>query len=102
MDETEFFAKSQELFSEIENRVESLEADAEVVVAGNVLTIECEAGDIVINRHTPTRQIWLATRQGGLHFEREGTHWRSTRTKEDFWSALDKKFGEMKLISPKA
>lgn len=44
---------------------------------GSTLTITPEGGrTIVVSKHAPTRQIWLASpRLGGLHFLRTETDW---------------------------
>lgn len=70
MTETEFLEASEALMQQVENAVDAAELDVECDRTGNVLTIEADSGEqIVINRHTPTQQMWLATRKGGLHFE---------------------------------
>jgi len=46
-----------------------------------ILTIECaDGGKIIVNRHVPNREIWVAARSGGMHFRAEGPAWRDTRS----------------------
>jgi CyaY protein len=53
-----------------------------------VLTIECGAERIIVNRHVPNREIWVAARSGGFHFRlREGA-WTDTRSGEELAALL--------------
>ncbi len=80
MTETEFLEASETLMQNIENAVDEAGLDAECDRSGNVLTIEGASGEqIVVNRHGPTQQMWLATRKGGLHFENKNGQWLNTR-----------------------
>ena len=83
MTETEFLEASEALMQQVENAVDAAELDVECD------RIEADSGEqIVINRHTPTQQMWLATRKGGLHFENSDGKWRNTRDGTTFESAL--------------
>ena len=88
--ESEFNELSEKLFSKIEDLVDKINLDIESNRAGNVLTLETESGDqIVINRHTPTEEVWLASRAGGSRFFYENGTWLSSKDrKTPFWSAL--------------
>lgn len=89
MTETEFLEVSEALMQRVENAVDEAGLDVECDRSGNVLTIEGDSGEqIVINRHGPTQQMWLATRKGGLHFERCNERWVNTRDATDFQDAL--------------
>ena len=67
-------------------RIEDRLSDAlEVELQGGILTIELEDGrQFVVNKHSPTRQIWLSSPfSGATHFARDATGaWRSTRGEE--------------------
>jgi CyaY protein len=54
-----------------------------------ILQIECEDGSkLIVNRHVPNREIWVAARAGGFHFRpREGL-WRDTRSGDELGAAL--------------
>lgn len=91
MDESEFIEVANHVFSLVEDAIDCSDLDVETVREGNIITLECEEGDeIVINMHTPTAQLWMASRRGGLHFEYIDGQWISTRSKEEFWSALNR------------
>ena len=46
-----------------------------------ILEIECADGSkLIVNRHVPNREIWVAARSGGFHFRADGDAWRDTRS----------------------
>ena len=46
-----------------------------------ILEIECADGSkLIVNRHVPNREIWVAARSGGFHFRADGGVWRDTRS----------------------
>lgn len=70
MNETEFKQKVDEILAHIEAQLEDCESDLDWDLADGILDIECEGGShIIINRQVPTRQIWVATRADGYHFD---------------------------------
>ena len=49
-----------------------------------VLTIDCpDASKLIINRHVPNRELWVAAKSGAFHFRAEGGAWRDTRSGEE-------------------
>ncbi len=91
MNETQFLEATQQLMDQVEEALARAGLDADVDREGNVMTIEFDNGEqVVINRHGPTQQMWLASRRGGLHFALTDGAWRCTRTAEDFWPALSR------------
>ena len=57
------------------------ETDLDWTLRDGILTIECEdGGKIIVNRHVPNREIWVAARSGGFHFRRDGDAWMDTRS----------------------
>lgn len=75
LDESEFNRKVDETLQTIEEGIENCDADLDWDLTGGILTIECNPDSedggtqVIINRQTPTRQIWVATRTGGFHFD---------------------------------
>ena len=54
-----------------------------------VLSIDCGAGGkLVVNRHVPNREIWVAARSGGFHFHHDAGSWRDTRSGQELGAAL--------------
>ncbi len=72
----------------------ALDASASVVDwADNdgVLTIECSDGSrVIVNRHVPNRELWVAAKSGGFHFRAEGGAWRDTRSGEELGATLER------------
>ncbi len=55
--------------------------DADWSLNDGILEIECADGSkIIVNRHVPNREIWVAARSGGFHFRADGGVWRDTRS----------------------
>ena len=91
MTETEFLQQATALFDRIEAAVEEANVGVDSERAGNVLTLEADSGEqVVVNLHAPTQQVWLASRQGGLHFTMVDGQWSCTRNAADFWAELSK------------
>jgi CyaY protein len=79
MDEQEFARRAGALFAEVEAALERAELDYEWITEG-VLEIEfADGAKIVMNRHGPSQEIWIAARSGGFHFRWDGEDWRDTR-----------------------
>lgn len=103
MTETEFLQHSDTLFAHIENELDAYDFDC--LYAGNVLTIEAENGtQIIVNRHTPNQELWIAAKSGGYHFAYREGKWLATRDNSDFFAvlntALSQAAGETVCIPP--
>ena len=68
--------------------------DAEL--QGGILTVEGEAGTWIVNKHAPTRQIWLSSpKSGAKHYAFEAANglWRDTRGGADLLTTLSDELG---------
>jgi len=91
MTESEFLVLSEQTLDAIERAVEACDADIEAMRMGNVLTLElADESRIVINSQAPMRQIWVAAKSGGFHFERTDDLWRDTRDGAELFAALSR------------
>lgn len=90
--ESEFELLADQTLAALERAFEAAAPDADVRLKGaGVLEIEFDDGSrIVVNRHTPAREIWVAARSGGFHFRREGSAWRDTRDGSELFSLLSR------------
>ena len=82
MDERAFEILASRTLAHLAERLEdALDEAADVELRGGILTIVCADGrQFVINRHGPTREIWLSSPvSGAVHFARRGEDWISTR-----------------------
>jgi CyaY protein len=91
INESEFLAAAERTLGAIETAVEACDADIEATRAGNVLTLELADGSrIVVNSQTPMRQIWVAAKGGGFHYEWRDGAWRDTRDGSELFAALSR------------
>lgn len=89
MTESEFLKLAEATLQRILTSVEEISDDLDVDRMGNVLNITFDDGfQIVINMQAPMQQIWMASRKGGQHFEREGQEWIDTCTRQTLSKAL--------------
>src|SRR3954467_2654302 len=73
----------------IDKALEDGDADLDWTLQDGILEIECADGSkLIVNRHVPNREIWVAARSGGFHFAPTGQGWRDTRSGEDLAEAL--------------
>jgi frataxin len=91
-DEADYHRRAEAVLLRIAAAAEDSLADhAEVEHAGSVLTVEIDDESYVINKHEPTRQIWLSSPvSGAWHFvwqpDRHG--WIDTRHGQDLLALL--------------
>ncbi|HEX4326808.1 MAG TPA: iron donor protein CyaY [Burkholderiales bacterium] len=92
MTETEFLTLSGALLARIEEAVEAAGVDADIERKGEgILELEFDNGSkIVVNSQTPMRQIWVAAKSGGFHFENREGAWLDTRSGEALAETLSR------------
>lgn len=91
MSESEFMAAAGRTLDAIEAAVDACDTDIDLTRAGNVLTLELADGSrIVVNSQSPMRQIWVAARSGGFHYEWRDGAWRDTRDGTELFAALSR------------
>jgi len=70
MNESEFNTRVDDIITRLEDAIDASGADIDYETAGGILTLGFANGSkIIINRQTPVRQIWVAARSGGYHFD---------------------------------
>lgn len=68
--------------------------DAEL--QGGILTVEADAGTWIVNKHAPTKQIWLSSPTSGAKhyaFDAEAGQWRDTRGGDELLAVLGAELG---------
>ena len=91
MTDSEFSAAAERTLTAIESAVETCAGDIESTRVGNVLTLEMADGSkIVVNSQAPTRQMWVAAKSGGFHYEWCDGAWRDTREGTELFVALSR------------
>jgi CyaY protein len=89
MTESEFTQLADGIFTRIENALDRCASDIDYNFNGPVLEIEFENGSqIIINRHAPNREIWLAAKSGGFHYSFLNGQWLSKRDGSELFSKL--------------
>jgi CyaY protein len=89
MTESQFLRAIEATLADVEAAFEDSGIDADCALAGLVLTVELDdGGKIVINAQAPMRQLWLASRNGAMHFAYDGAQWRDVRSGVEFFEAL--------------
>ena len=71
-------ARFLDLIDEVQQRVEDVFDDCDLDVdlenSAGVLTVRFENGtQLIISRQEPIRQLWVAARSGGFHFDYDAT-----------------------------
>ena len=91
LDDANFTKLADETIGRLFERLEETIGDrADVDLQEGILTVDFEdAGRLVVNKHQPNRQIWLASPvSGAAHFAWDGSRWVSTRGGEALLEVL--------------
>ncbi len=75
---------------------EALADHVDAELQGGILTVEGDEGTWIVNKHAPTRQIWLSSpRSGARHYAFDsGTgRWQDTRRGDDLLAVLGAELG---------
>jgi CyaY protein len=92
---TEFNERVDLIFDRITDTLDAADSDIDVELNQGVLEATCSNDSkIIINRHEPNREIWIAAKSGGFHFKWLNESWRDTRSGEALDAALTRVFRE--------
>lgn len=91
--DSQFIAATERVLVAIGEALDAALASADVDGDWNlndgILEIECDDGSkVIVNRHVPNREIWVAARSGGFHFAARDGAWRDTRAGGELGAAL--------------
>jgi len=91
--DTEFIAAADRTLAAIGEALDAALARSDVdldwSLNDGILEIECEDGSkLILNRHVPNRELWVAARSGGFHFRPRDLAWRDTRAGTELGAAL--------------
>jgi iron donor protein CyaY len=91
--ETQFIAAADATLAAIgaalDAALDSSDADVDWSLNDGILEIEGDEGvRLVVNRHVPNREIWVAARSGGFHFAPRDGRWRDARSE---WGSCNAK-----------
>ena len=89
MTESEFNELADTVFEHIEKTIDACETDIECNLNGPVLELEFDDGSkVIINRHSPNQEIWLAAKSGGFHYAMQDGKWISKRDGSELFAKL--------------
>ena len=96
MNETEFNARAEGVLAAVVRTLEASGVDCDCEFKGDgVLELEFEDGSkIIVNRHGPAREIWIAAKSGRYHFRFDGERWVNTRDADELFAALSRYVSE--------
>lgn len=93
MTESEFNKLVDQTLEDIEQAIDDSGVDIDYDNAGGILTLIFEnQTKIIINRQGPVKQIWVATKSGGYHFDYDDSQkcWLNDDNKEELFTALNR------------
>lgn len=89
MNESEFNELADAVFSRIEQAIDASDADIDYDSNGYVLEMEFADGSkVIVNRHVPNQEIWLAAKSGGFHYGYQDGSWLSQRDGSELFARL--------------
>ena len=92
MNESEFNRIEEHTTVEIEKAIEASNDDIDNDNVADILTLEFpNRNRIIINKQTPLRQIWVAAKSGGYHFdydEKSSVWCLNTSTEKELFAQL--------------
>lgn len=89
MTESEYNELADTVFARIEQTLDTSAADIDYDSNGTVMEIEFADGSkLIVNRHVPNQEIWLAAKSGGFHFGYRNGNWNSQRDDSELYAKL--------------
>ncbi len=89
MTESEYNELADTVFARIEQVLDASAADIDYDSNGTVMEIEFADGSkLIVNRHVPNQEIWLAAKSGGFHFGYRNGNWNSQRDDSELYAKL--------------
>ena len=95
LDDTTFHELVDDVFMDIEDRVDQLDSDVDVDSTGGVLTFTFEDGSsVILSRQIGNHEVWVAARSGGFHLRYRDNEWHCAASDENLDDLLDRVFDE--------
>lgn len=89
MTESGFKEAADAVFHRIEQTIDASGADIDYDNNGTILEMEFKDGSkVIVNRHVPNREIWLAAKSGGFHYTLKDGIWLSQRDGSELFAKL--------------
>jgi frataxin len=100
MTDSSFESLADSLLAALE---EGIGAHGDAELQSGILTVEGDDGTWVINKHAPTKQIWLSSPQSGARhyaFDAGSGRWKDTRGGVDLLAHLSAELGVLLAWRP--
>jgi CyaY protein len=99
MTDLEFQDRAEMLLKSVEascDRInDATDADVDNQRVGGMITLTFpNRSQIVINLQKPLHEVWLAARAGGFHYRFDGTAWKDTKGRGEFFADLSRHASE--------
>lgn len=88
MEDREFEQLAEDIMVRIESVLEARGIDVDLLPGGVLQADIIPKGEMIINRHAPSQEIWVAAPSGAFHFRYDGISWRDTRDGEELMGRL--------------
>ena len=91
MSDSAFESLADSLLAALE---EGIGAHVDAELQGGILTVDGDDGTWVVNKHAPTRQVWLSSPvSGARHYAFDSGQWKDTRGGPDLLALLSAELG---------
>jgi len=108
MNESEFIDLAEDTIEAIQEAIDESGTDIDYDEINGVLTLEFENGSqIIFSKQTPAKQLWMAAKAGGFHFDYDETNqqWVCDSGKNETMVVMLNRFaseqaGELVVIFP--
>ena len=95
MQDREYDEIVENLFNNIEDEVDELDADVDVDSTAGMLMLEFPDGSsIVLSRQVANHEVWVAAKSGGFHLAYDDSRWICGTTGESINELLNRVFSE--------
>ena len=89
MNDSQYNIAADDILLAIEEAIEECGVDIDYEGVGGMLTLTFKnASKIIINKQAPLREIWVATKFTGHHFQVENLQWVDKRGGGELWQFL--------------
>ena len=89
MTEGKFNELADGVFARIEQAIDASDTAIDYDSNGTVMEMEFENGSkVIVNRHVPNQEIWLAAKSGGFHYRYQDDKWLSQRDGSELFAKL--------------
>ncbi len=92
MNESEFNDCVDTLMIDLEEAIDDCGVDIDYETSAGVmtLTVEADGSKIIVSRQPALRQVWVAARSGGYHFDHSGDQWLCKSSDENLQQLLSR------------